>query len=136
MSNDQKYWNFIFSILFVLLAGMAVNALKDGGRLPTSIGDIAAMDIFLISLSAFRLIRLLVYDTVMNFVRDYFNGFPSGPRKTVANLLSCPWCTGIWISLIVTFFYFYSQITFFPVLVLAFAGLGSFMQVVINRVNR
>ena len=53
---------------------------------------------------------------------------PKGIRRTILELLDCPWCTGVWISLFVVFFYFYTPYFWFPLFVLAVSGLATFIQ--------
>ena len=59
----------------------------------------------------------------------------TGPRRTLADLLSCPWCFGLWASASVTFFYLLSPYAFFFVLFLAIGAVASFLQVLTNMIG-
>lgn len=130
---NQYYWNFLFSLLFVVLVALSLRYFESKGSFPERIEE---FDFILIILATFRLIRLFVYDSVTDYIRDYLSNFESGPRKTLSNLISCPWCTGVWMAFFIVFFYFYSPLFWLPMLILAVAGAGSFIQVTINRIGR
>ena len=149
IKDDQGLWNFIFSLLFLGVVVAAVWYLYSLGRLP---GSIALFDFVLIILATFRLIRLFVYDKVTLFVRDWFvrkeviegdsgelvivrQKFVQGPRRTIHDLLSCPWCFGVWAGLVVIFFYYATPFAWFPILVLAVAGVATFIQILSNMIG-
>ncbi len=118
------------------------------GRLPDSI---SLFDLALVSLAAFRLTRLFVYDKITQFVRDWFlvkrvekadgelliirSPHRSGPLRTISELLGCPWCFGVWAALVVLFFYALTPLAWFPILLLAVAGVGSFLQILANMIG-
>ena len=131
--KNQDFWNFSFTVLFLLLAASAVVFFKTQNIIPK---QIAPFTFFIISLATFRLIRLFVYDSVTSYIRDYLAKFEHGPRKTLSNLISCPWCTGVWMALLIGFFYFATPFSWFPIFILALAGAGSFIQITINRIGR
>lgn len=148
--NNQGIWNFIFSVFFVIVFGVCLWLLiRVNGRLPTSIN---LFDFVLLILATFRLTRLFVYDKITKFVRDWFLDERElttsagdvlflrekpldGPRRTMADLLSCPWCTAAWFAPMVTFFYFLTPSAWFVILVLAIAGAASSIQVLANMVG-
>lgn len=148
MNDDQNFWNFLFSTIFVALTAAGAWHLYKLGNLPTSI---SFFDLALITLATFRLIRLVTKDKVFQFFRDFFleknvvEGATellvirqkplSGPQRTISELLACPWCIGVWIALGVTFFYYYSPFAWFPILILAIAGVASFIQILINEIG-
>jgi hypothetical protein len=130
--NEQHFWNFAYSVLFVALAALSLIYLKSAGQLPHKI---PTFDFILLSLATFRLVRLFVYDSVTNFIRDHFEKYHTGPGKTLSNLLDCPWCTGVWMALPVVFFYFATPITWYPLLILAVAGVATFIQITILKIG-
>lgn len=144
MENDQRFWNITFTLLFVVLFVNAVVILYITARTPTYIPP---FDFLLLALATFRLTRLFVYDKIMEWGRDLFlqvrveNGeyvrtkLPYGPRRTISDLLSCPWCVGMWFALFVSFFYFVTPFAWFPILFLAVGGVGSLFQVISNLVG-
>ena len=149
MKDDQGFWNFIFSVLFLGVFVIAVWYLNTLGKLPRSV---ALFDFILVILATFRLTRLFVYDKITQFVRDWFlrkevlegddgdlmivrQKFVDGPRRTLSDLLSCPWCFGVWAGFVVIFFYYATPFAWFPILVLAVAGVATFLQLLSNMIG-
>lgn len=146
MRDDQGWWYFLFAVFFVGAALFLMYILFSLHRLPTGV---SLFDITLIILATFRFTRLFVYDKITQFIRDWFlrkevvlseNGAPviirgklvSGPGRTVYELISCPWCFGLWAALLVSFFFFLTELAYFPILILAIAGVASFLQLLSN----
>lgn len=132
-TKEQYFWNFIFTLFFLVLAVFSAYFLKSQGKIFL---DVPVFDFILLLFATFRLIRLFVYDSVTNYIRDFFRKFKSGPGKTVFNIISCPWCTGVWIALAVSFFYFLAPFSRYFLLIIALSAIGSFIQVTINRIAR
>ncbi len=99
----QNFWNFIFSLFFLAVLCAAANYMKEvrGGYLVS----VPPFDALLMALATFRITRLVVYDKITRWFRDLFLGSNSF-ASTIRDLLGCPWCIGIWASLIVVFCYF------------------------------
>lgn len=133
MTKDQIVWNMIFTFFYAVSLSFSGVVLFQSGRIPSSI---SAMDLIIVSLAVFRLIRLFVYDSVTSYIRDYLGKLDAGPGKTLSDLLSCPWCTGVWTALLVSFFYFLSPLAWFPIFVFALAGAGAYLQIIINKIGR
>lgn len=133
VSKEQNIWNFLYSVAFLIFVGALTTILKNSPQgLPTSI---PLFDALLIVLATFRIIRLFVYDRITKWLRDIFADFTEGPGKTMGDLLGCPWCIGIWASVIVTFFYFLTPMSWFLILVLAVGGVASLLQLVSNMIG-
>jgi hypothetical protein len=104
--TDQYFWNVVFGIFFVLLVVMGAIILETEARIPYT--ELTFTDFALITLATWRLIRLFVYDAITKFLREQFYDLKKvgkgmvlekpkfGPRRTLADLLSCPWCFGMW----------------------------------------
>lgn len=143
--TDQYFWNFVFGIFFLLLTVMGSIILQTESRIP--LADLTLFDLTLITLASWRLIRLFLYDSVMRWFREQFydvkkvgKGYTlekpkTGPRRTLADLLSCPWCFGLWASASVTFFYLLSPYAYFFVLFLAIGAVASFLQILANMIG-
>jgi hypothetical protein len=143
--TDQYFWNLVFALFFVTLVGMAVIILESEGY--KKMNDLTFIDLILISLASFRLIRLVVYDKITAFFREQFWDATEtkttivltkpkvGPRRTLADLLSCPWCFGIWAAAMVTFFYLLTPYAYFPVLFLALAAVATTLQLLANLIG-
>jgi len=143
--TDQYLWNFIFSVFFLVLVVMGAIVLHSESRI--AVADLTITDFLLITLATWRLVRLFVYDAITKFFREQFwdakllktkvilEKPARGPRRTIADLLSCPWCFGVWAGAVVTFFYLYTPYAFFPVLFLAVSAVATFLQLLSNLVG-
>lgn len=143
--TDQYFWNLVFLLFFVMLVGMATIILD--GEAYKTYDMLTLTDFVLITLASFRLTRLVVYDKIMAFFREQFWDVEvlktkvtltkpkGGPRRTIADLLSCPWCFGVWATAMVAFWYLLTPYAFFPVLLLALSGVATFMQLTANMVG-
>lgn len=140
--TDQYFWNFIFSLFFVGLVIMAVIILQTEAYKPYE--ELGLVDFALIALASHRLIRLFVYDVVTKWFREQFYDArelktkvtlhkpTTGPRRTLIELMSCPWCFGVWVTAFVTFFYLLTPYAFYPVLFLALASVATTLQLFTN----
>lgn len=110
--------------------------------------DLTLFDLALISLASFRVIRLFVYDAITKFFREQFYNVKvskagketlhkpaKGPRRTLADLLGCPWCFGVWATAMVTFFYLLTPVAFFPILILALSAVATWLQLFTNLIG-
>ena len=143
--SDQYLWNFLFCLLFLsfVVSGMVV--LDSVAARP--LGEITPMEFIIVSLATLRLTRLFVYDKITAFFREQFYDVvesrgrrslqkpESGPRRTLADLLSCPWCISMWMGATVVFFFYLTVYAWFPILALAVAGTGSLLQLAANLVG-
>ena len=143
--TDQYLWNVVFLLFFACLVFMATVILQSEAIKPYE--ELTLVDFVLISLASFRVVRLVVYDRIFAFFREQFYDATeykgkvvlvkpeSGPRRTVADLLTCPWCFGVWAVGMVSFFYLITAYAFFPVLVLALSAVATFLQLVSNMIG-
>lgn len=104
----------------------------------------------LLSLAAFRLTRLVVYDKITTFLRKPFlqqeeNILEDGTvevlisikgkglRYAVGSLLSCYWCVGIWsAALLYAGWYFYYAIFMPLIIILAVAAVAAIIETIIS----
>jgi hypothetical protein len=129
----HAFWNVFFGVFFLALVLVGTGWLYNHGRLPTfvTIGDF-----FLIALAVFRLVRLVSYDIITGFLRDWL--VPKDKETflgTLGSLIACPWCAGLWFAFFVTFFYFATPLAWFFILVLAIAGIASVVQILANLIG-
>ncbi|MCM3586168.1 DUF1360 domain-containing protein [Mesobacillus maritimus] len=102
--------------------------------------------IFLFSLACFRITRLIVFDKITNFIRaPFFDEIEEdgevfllvktkGVKKWIGELLSCYWCTGIWVSLVLVLgLFFLPSFTYPLVLVFAIAAIGSLIETFVSK---
>ncbi len=103
------------------------------------------------SCAAFRLTRLIVYDKITAFLRRPFieevqinepDGTVStytkvkgkGIQKWIGELLSCYWCTGVWVSaFLLLLYYFVPKVAEPLILLLAIAGAAAIIETMISR---
>lgn len=142
--TDQYFWNVIFSIFFLALLIMAAIVLETEARIPYA--ELTLIDYSILALATWRLIRLFTKDSITRFFREQFwdvvkvgRGHrlekpKTGPRRTIADLLSCPWCFGVPAATIVTFLYLVTPLAVFPIIILALAGVGTFLQLLASLV--
>ncbi len=119
----------VFGVLIFVLAGMVW--LVDR-RFPY---EISVFDFILISLATFRLVRLFVYDHVTLFIRTYLADSSHGFKKATSDLFDCPWCFGVWAATFLIVLYFLVPMMWFVILILAVAGVASFVQMLSNMVG-
>lgn len=143
--TDQYFWNVVFGLFFFMLAIMGAIILETETRIPFN--EITLFDITLITLASWRVIRLFVYDSITKWLREQFynvrklgKGYvlekpATGPRRTLADLFSCPWCFGVWASASVTFFYLLTPYAFYFVLFLAISAVATFLQLLTNMIG-
>ncbi len=143
--TDQYFWNVVFGIFFVLLVVMGAIILETEARIPYT--ELTFTDFALITLATWRLIRLFVYDAITKFLREQFYDLKKvgkgmvlekpkfGPRRTIADLLSCPWCFGMWTAALVTFFYLLTPYAYYITIFLAISAVASFLQILTNMVG-
>ncbi|PLT33942.1 sporulation protein [Bacillus sp. V5-8f] len=107
--------------------------------------------LILLGLASFRLTRLIVFDKITEFLRSPFfdeivekteDGFDevflipkkSGIKAWIGDLLSCYWCTGIWVSLILVALHLYgSTAGDYVIFVLAIAAIGSIIETFVSK---
>ncbi|HVZ76328.1 MAG TPA: DUF1360 domain-containing protein [Candidatus Paceibacterota bacterium] len=147
--EDQNFWNFVFSIFFIIVLAGALWLMQyvRGGYLTS----VPPFDFLIMALAAFRITRLIVYDKIARWFRELFvmrreverNGktyveihpYPRGFRHTIYDLLQCPWCIGIWAGLIVIVCYFIFVWAWSVILFLAIAGVGTLLQLWANQLG-
>ena len=143
--TDQYIWNIVFIFFYVCLLVMACIILQTEARI--SYHELQLTDFVLITLASFRVTRLFVYDSMTKFLREQFYDAKivrnkvtlvkpgGGPRRTLADLTSCPWCFGIWATTLVLFFYLLTSFAYIPVMILALSSLVSLLQILANMIG-
>lgn len=143
--TDQYFWNVVFGLFFLLLTVMGAIILDTESRIPFA--QLTITDFALITFASWRVVRLFVYDTSTKWLREQFMDVKAvgkrfilvkpltGPRRTLAELFSCPWCFGMWAAASVTFFYLITPYAYYFVLFLSIAALASFLQILSNLVG-
>jgi hypothetical protein len=143
--TDQYFWNIVFLFFFGGLLVMGAIILQTEARVP--LAELTLVDFVLITLATWRLTRLFLHDTITKFFREQFMDIVKvgrvfqlekpkfGPRRTLADLLSCPWCFSVWAAAMVIFFYLITPYAVYPIIILAISAVASFLQVFSSAVG-
>lgn len=135
MRNERKHqaWNFWSAFVFfgaILLVG---HFLKREG---IDIRDLSMKEAVLVILASYRMTRILVFEKILKHFRDALkkreNLYVIG---TIHSMVTCPWCAGVWVTLIIIVFYYLVPYGALLVYVLALAGLASMMILVSNLLH-
>lgn len=99
-------------------------------------------DLVILALASFRLTHLLVFDRIAEpirrlAIRSARQGWPpqDGEEEPPAwaDLLTCYWCCGVWVSAAVALSWFYLPISRLPVIILAVAGAQAAIEASLRR---
>lgn len=143
--TDQYFWNFVFSTGFFILVVIGAIILETEARIPLT--ELELIDLTLITLASWRLTRLFVYDNTTKFIREQFLDVvkvgrswalekpKTGPRRTLSDLMGCPWCFGVWATALTTFMYLVTEWALYPILLLALSAVATFLQLLSNLVG-
>jgi hypothetical protein len=107
---------------------------------------ISLWEFTVLAFAAFRLTRLIVFDSITEFFRQifleeaeeegeiYYVTRPGFIRGFIGELISCYWCTGVWAAALLYLSYLYFPMAAVPVIfVLAIAGAAALIESVIQR---
>lgn len=143
--TDQYFWNVVFGTFFLMLVVMGTIILETEARLAYT--ELTLTDFVLITLATWRLIRLVVDDHITKWFREQFydvkkvgKGYTLekpkfGPRRTIADLLTCPWCVGVWMAALVVFAYLLTPYAYYVTLLLAISTVATFFQLLASMVG-
>jgi len=131
--KEQSSWHILFTFIFLVLLAVSIIFLHSSGKF---LKTVPVFDFIIMGIAIFRLTHLFVYDSVMDFVHNYFAKFKTGPNKTIFDLLSCEWCAGMWLALIIGFFYFLTPYSWYAILIIALAGVATFIDLTAQRIMR
>ena len=135
MLNERKHqaWNFWSAFVFfgaILLVGHFLN------RQGIDIRDLTMKEAVLVILASYRMTRILVFEKILKHFRDALkrreNLYVIG---TIHSMVTCPWCAGVWVTLIIIVFYFLVPYGALLVYVLALAGLASMVILLSNLLH-
>jgi hypothetical protein len=95
--------------------------------------DITLVTFAILALAAFRLTHLVTTDAIADTFRTWvWKKFP--PMTKIGYLITCNWCTGFWVSLLIaTGFFLLPQVTLVVSLVLALSGVVGLLSAWIER---
>lgn len=135
MLNERKHqaWNFWSAFVFlgaVLLVGYFID--KQG----IDIRDLTMKEAVIVILASYRMTRILVFEKILKHFRDALKRRNSlYVINTIHSMVTCPWCAGVWVTLIIIVFYFLVPYGALLVYVLALAGLASMVILISNLLH-
>ena len=113
--------------------------------------SITVFEFILLSLATFRITRLIVFDTIITFIRKPFHEIieevnddgttatylqikGTGIKFWIGELLSCYWCVGVWVAAILLTSYIFLPIaTSVIVYIFAIAAVASIVEAIISK---
>jgi len=135
MRNERKHqaWNFWSAFVFIGAVWLVGHFLKREG---IDIREISLKEVLLVILASSRLTRILVFEKILKHFRDALKRrehlYVIG---TIHSMVTCPWCAGVWMTLIIIVFYYLVPYGELLVYVLALAGLASMLILVSNLLH-
>jgi hypothetical protein len=135
MINEKKHqaWNFWSAFVFfgaMLLVGYL---LKQKGL---DITELTFKQALVIVLASYRMTRIVVFEKIFKYFRDVLkkreNLYVIG---TLSSIITCPWCAGVWVTLVIIVFYFLVPYGVLLVYVLALAGIASMLILLSNLLH-
>lgn len=135
MRSERKHqaWNF-WSAFFFFGAVVLVGYLLKHKRI--YLEDINFKEATVIVLASYRMTRILVFEKIFKYFRDvlkrredlYLIG-------TLSSIITCPWCAGVWVTLIIVVFYYLVPFGVVLVYVLALSGVASMIILISNLLH-
>lgn len=129
----NSFWHIILFIFYPILY-LVLNEYIFKTNL--NISTISNFDLLILVFAIFRLVRLFVYDDITDFVRDFLAKWKNWLMTSLSELISCPWCTGIWVTLVVLVLYSFPIYFYNLLFILALAWIVSFVQLFYKLIAR
>ena len=135
MINDRKHqaWNFWSAFIFFGLVVLVGYLLEKKG---INIEEITLKESVIIILASYRMTRILVFEQIFKYFRDALKKredlFLIG---TFSSIITCPWCAGVWVTLVIIVFYYLVPYGNLLSYVLALAGLASIVILYSNMLH-
>jgi hypothetical protein len=133
LNEQQKSWNFLATVFYIVCLVALGFGLQSQGitKEDFGVGDIALM-----AIATYRLTRILVFDKIFKLFRDFLK---SKERLhvfyVIREIITCPWCAGVWVALIVTALYYMVPFGDIFIILLTISGIASFLVVSVNFIG-
>lgn len=145
----QNIYNFFSPTIVFILVWVGIYFLLAKGVI--QFPGLGIIDMIVIALATARLIRLVSFDSMFQWVRDFIgykkaiveeNGMKMvvltpvgfGTRRLLTTLIDCTWCIGIWATVAAFLLYIAHPITTIITIVLAIAAVGTGIQLLISLI--
>ncbi len=135
MMNERKHqaWNFWSAFVFFGAMVLVGYLLRQKG---VDITELTFKEALFIVLATYRMTRILVFEKIFKYFRDVLKKredlYVVG---TLSSIITCPWCAGVWVTLIILVFYYLVPYGEVLVYVLALAGLASIVILLSNLLH-
>jgi len=135
MKSERKHqaWNFWSAFVFfglVVLVGYLL------GKKGVNIEEMTFKEALLIILASYRMTRILVFEKIFKYFRDVLkNREDLYLIGTLSSIITCPWCAGVWVTLVIIVFYYLVPFGVVLVYVLALAGVASVVILLSNLLH-
>ena len=133
--NERKHqaWNFWSVFVFFGAVALVGYLLEKKGM---DIRNISLKEAVIIILASYRMTRILVFEKIFKYFRNMLkNREDLYLIGTLHSIITCPWCAGVWVTLIIIVFYFLVPYGALLVYVLALAGLASMVILISNLLH-
>lgn len=133
--SERKHqaWNFWSAFVFfglIFLFGFLLE--RKGVR----IQDVTLKEAVIIILASYRMTRIIVFEKIFKYMRDALKRredlYVIG---TLSYIITCPWCAGVWVTLLIIIFYYLVPYGVLLAYVLAFSGLASLVILYSNMLQ-
>jgi hypothetical protein len=132
MMNERKHqaWNFWSAFVFFGAVVLVGHLLEKKG---VDIEEITMKQAVVIILASYRMTRILVFEKIFKYLRNVMKKreglYVIG---TLHSIITCPWCAGVWVTLVIIVFYFLVPYGVVLTYVLALAGVASMVILLSN----
>lgn len=151
VSNERLQWKKMMKRYFILLdiifIGAYIGVMYALYYLMHLPRHISTFDLILLGFAVARISDIISTDEVMQWLREPFIrleqtevagrgtemriGRGEGLRRVIGEMLSCPWCVGIWVAAGLTYLYFLvPRYIWLFILLMAIAEIGSLLQTI------
>ena len=129
----EKIFNFISALAYLFFVGLSVYFMTRKG---VSLSHIGLSDVCMIILATCRLARMIVYEKVFGLIRYLISLYLKFPVvRSLNNLITCPWCTGVWVALIIVDIYYLIPFGNYLIIFLAVSAVASPLILLSNYLN-
>ena len=132
-NTKQNALNFASLFVYLFLVIFVGIILEKNGF---SVDKINLKDLIILTLASYRMTRILVFEKILKFFRDFVKSKQNySVLITIRYIITCPWCAGVWITLLMVVLYFLVPYGKFLVYILALSGVASFLVLLANLVG-
>jgi len=133
--NERKHqaWNFWSAFIFLGLAVLVGFLLEKQG---IEIREMTFREAVVILLASFRVTRILVFEKIFKYARDLVRAKQDYYLVgTISSIITCPWCMGVWTTLMIIALYYLVPFGDLLTYVFALAGIVSLIILLSNLLH-